>query len=144
MPQDPQDLYKRILMQHSREPRNKRAINQPTRKIFLANALCGDEISMYLKIDDNQLKDVAFEAQCCAICMASASMLTEKVVGMTTDAAREAASEFIGWMNDGSANLPFEDGEDLGALSGVKAFAGRIRCATLPWEALSEALKPSS
>ena len=140
MPQDPKDLYKDTLMRHSKEPRNRRTIERPSSETFLANALCGDEVTLYLKIDDNQLSDVSFNAKCCSICMASASMLTEKVKGNSQESAANLVSRFLKEMKEEEESFLFDESEDLYALKSVKAFPSRLRCATLPWEALKEAL----
>ncbi len=140
MPQDPKDLYKRILMRHSKEPRNRRTIEGSSSEAFLANALCGDEVTMYLKIDNDQLSDVSFNAQCCSICMASASMLTEKAKGSSQESTEKLVRQFLKEMREEEDDFLFDESEDLYALKSVKAFPSRLRCATLPWEALKEAL----
>ena len=140
MATDANELYKAVLMKHGREPRNRGQLDSATHQAKLTNSLCGDEVTVYLKIQDNQIAAAAFEAQCCSICMASASMLTDKVLNQSTDETRTLSASLIANLKSDSAPSPLEPGDELHSLNGVKAFASRIRCATLPWEALSQAV----
>jgi len=139
-----QDLYKAALMRHSREPRGQGKLENPSHEHFITNALCGDEVRLYLNVRDNQLESARFESQCCTICQASASILIERLEESSDiTAATEEANELIAALRDKDAATPYPSEDDRSALFGVKAFSSRIRCATLPWEALLAALAGS-
>jgi len=129
-------LYQQVVLDHSRKPRNQRRPARPDRQAEGHNPLCGDKVRVYAQLQDDRLEDVAFEASGCAICTASASMMTEATRGHSTPAVRALAREFEGALVTGSGTL---DG-DLAALSGVSQYPSRIRCATLPWKTLLAAL----
>jgi nitrogen fixation NifU-like protein len=134
------DLYRQIVLDHSRHPRNQRRPERYDREAEGHNTLCGDKVRVYLQLKDDTLQDVAFEASGCAICLASASMMTEAVHAHSLAATRSSIDQF-------SRALATNGGEtltgDLAALSGVSAYPSRIRCATLPWETLRAALDSS-
>lgn len=133
------DLYRQIVLDHSRQPRNQRRPDHFDREAEGHNPLCGDKVRVFLGLQEGRLNDVAFEASGCAICIASASLMTEAARGHTTHEAIDAAESFITALSTDGAEL---DG-DLAALSGVSQYPSRIRCATLPWKALQAALGPS-
>lgn len=128
-----------MLLKHSREPKNRGALEKADAYFELKNPLCGDIITLYLNVNQEQVTQTRFEAQCCSICMASASMLTEKITGSELQAGLDFADSLIEMLVD--PDLPFELREDdeVQSLAGVKSFPSRIRCATLPWEAFKEA-----
>jgi len=134
------DLYRQIVLDHSRHPRNRRRPERFDRDAEGHNTLCGDKVRVYLQLQDGVLEDVAFEASGCAICLASASMMTEAVRSRPTHEAMTSIDQF------NRALATKEGGElpgDLAALGGVSAYPSRIRCATLPWETLRAALDSS-
>ena len=137
-----QDLYKAALMRHSRNPQGLRKLEHPSHEHFITNPLCGDEIHLYLKISDSKIESAGFESQCCSICQASASILMERLQNVPdTDSTISAASELIGALRETGSPSPYDSSDDRSALFGVKSFASRIRCATLPWEAFLAALE---
>lgn len=140
MNNDLQSLYRDTLLKHSREPKNRGPLPEANATAKLKNPLCGDVISIHLSIDNAQIQEAAFEAQCCSICMASASMLTKKVEKLPLPESQALATSLVDMIADAETELSLPDNDELNALSGVKDFPSRIRCATLPWEALQRAL----
>jgi nitrogen fixation NifU-like protein len=137
MPLD--DLYKEVILDHYKRPRNKRPLPAATVSKQKNNPLCGDEITVHARLEDGRVAEVAFEGQGCSISQASASMLTEATRGKTVDEADELAREFRGMM-EGTVD-PDEDAfGDLVALKGVVKYPVRIKCAVLGWDVLQDAL----
>jgi len=98
------DIYREIILDHYRNPRNKGKIENPDVSIHDSNPLCGDEIDMFLKVDNDNVKDIKFDGKGCAICLASASMLTEMVINKPLTKAKEISKEDI-LENIGLTNL---------------------------------------
>ena len=135
--QDPTDLYRQIVLDHSRHPRNQRRPERFDQEAVGHNPLCGDKVRVYLRLDANTIQDIAFEASGCAICLASASLMTETVHSRTVDDARVSIDQFDRALSsDKGAGLS----GDLAAFGGVSQYPSRIRCATLPWKTLRAAL----
>lgn len=137
---DLQNLYRQIVLDHSRHPRNQRRPEHPGREAEGHNPLCGDKIRVYARLRADSLEDIAFEASGCAICVAAASLMSEAVKGRQGTAVRALAHQFEEALASGSGNLS----GDLAALTGVSQYPSRIRCATLPWKTLIAALDASS
>jgi len=134
------DLYQEIILDHSRNPRNSGQLETTTGEANGNNPLCGDRVTVYVELTDGKIVDVAFEARGCAISIASASMMTEHLKGLTVEEARAAHEEFSNHlMKPEAPDIPQEN--PLGALMGVRNFPTRIKCATLPWHTLVAALK---
>lgn len=133
------DLYRQIVLDHSRNPRNQRRPQQFTREAEGHNPLCGDKVRVYLGLKDDRLDDVAFEATGCAICLASASLMTENTRGCSVAEARAAVDRFEQALATDGSTLT----GDLAAFSGVSQYPSRIRCATLPWRTLRAAVEAS-
>lgn len=137
---DLQDLYQEVIFDHNRNPRHFGKVEDANRCARGYNPLCGDNMTLYLKVDDHGvISDVSFEGSGCAISVASASMMTDVLVGKSVEEAEALFDRFHGMMMDDK-----DHGEQLGklqALSGVKGFPSRIKCATLAWHALHAALK---
>ncbi len=133
---DLQDLYRQIVLDHSRRPRNQRRMEPHDRVAEGHNPLCGDKVRVYAQLRDDAVSDVAFEASGCAICVASASLMTEATKGRSASAVRALAAQFDRSLTSGSGDLT----GDLAALAGVSQYPSRIRCATLPWKTLLAAL----
>ena len=132
------ELYQAVLMQHSKKPRNFGPMDHPTHAADGHNALCGDEISVCLRIEDGKVADAKFTGSACAICTASASIMTGEVQGLPCQEACELAKNFRLLAKDGAgANLP----KKLEVLSGVHQFPQRVKCAVLPWETLVNAIQ---
>lgn len=130
-------LYRDIVLDHSRNPRNFRRLEPADASAEGHNALCGDKITVYLRLADDRLADVAYEASGCAISLASASLMSEATRGRSRADALAAAGDFLAALAPGSRREP---AGDLAALGGVRAYPSRVRCATLPWQTLKAAL----
>ena len=136
------DLYKEVILDHYKSPRNKRDLPGAELTCRKNNPLCGDEITIHAHLDDGRVADVAFEGQGCSISQASASMMTEAVKGKTVDEAGFLTEEFRSMMQGGSEPDEDEFG-DLIALKGVVKYPVRIKCAVLAWDVFQEALSDS-
>ncbi len=133
-------LYQEIILDHYKRPRNIGIVESPDASEEEDNPFCGDRIAVQVKIRDGQLEQVRFSGRGCAISQASASMMTEKVQGMTVEEALHFAEEFRRAMR-GERPFPEEgEWEDLTALQGVREFPVRIKCATLAWDVLQKSL----
>ncbi|WP_106766433.1 Fe-S cluster assembly sulfur transfer protein SufU [Paenibacillus faecalis] len=133
------DLYRRVIMDHYKNPRNRGKFDDDAVTIELNNPTCGDRISLQLKVEDGIVKAAKFSGEGCSISMSSASMMTDAVKGKTLEAALEMASKFSSLMQ--GEDVEFEDYEDIEALSGVNKFPARIKCATLAWNALRKGIE---
>jgi nitrogen fixation NifU-like protein len=132
------DLYQRIVLDHSRDPRNFRRLPGANREAVGHNRLCGDKVTVYLRVAGDRVAEASFEGAGCAICMASASLLTEAVSGTTTAVADGLAVQVLGHFDPPGGTAPLPGA--LAALDGVRAYPSRVRCATLPWQALHQAI----
>jgi nitrogen fixation NifU-like protein len=143
MSDDLRELYQEVILEHGKNPRNFQASDDATNEARGNNPLCGDQLVIYLKVDDDgRVDDASFLGKGCAISMASASMMTELVKGRTQAEAESLFEAFHG-MCTGEENghdLP-DDVEKLRVLSGVREFPTRVKCATLPWHTLVAALQ---
>lgn len=145
MSDDLRDLYQDLILDHGKHPRNFHTLPDANREALGHNPLCGDKLSLYVRVDDKgAIKDAAFQGSGCAISVASASMMTEMLKGKT---AAEAAHLFD-YLHKSCTGQPANDAgldEDdvarIKALSGVKDYPIRVKCATLPWHTLQAALK---
>ena len=133
------DLYQEIILDHNKRPRNYREMPDCTCRSEGVNPLCGDEVKVSVRLEDETLADVAFQGQGCAISRASASMMTGKTKGRTKDEARGLSAQVRDMLLGPDAPPPGNLG-DLAALSGVRKFPARIKCAMLPWRTLEAAL----
>jgi nitrogen fixation NifU-like protein len=133
------ELYKEVILDHYKNPRNKRGMDAATVSRRKNNPLCGDEIEIHAMLDNGVVKEVSFEGQGCSISQASASMLTESIQGKPLPEASVLVADFRGMM-EGRVD-PDEDAfGDLVALKGVAKYPVRIKCAVLAWDILQEAL----
>ena len=135
-----QDLYQELIIDHGTEPRNCYCMANATHHAKGFNPLCGDQLEVFLHIEHDQITDVSFEGQGCAISMASASVMTETLKGKTLAEAYNYFKRFIQLL---TSDLDIESSElgKLQALAGVRAFPSRVKCATLAWHAMDAALK---
>ena len=138
------DLYREIILDHYRSPRNRGELPPPAAHAVGHNPLCGDEIDVYLQVDDGIVSDIKVGGQGCSISQSSASMMSQAVKGKPVDDVKALVKKFRGLMSidevDGdepAADVPLGD---LEALQGVVKFPVRIKCATLAWNTLTEAL----
>jgi nitrogen fixation protein NifU and related proteins len=142
------ELYQDIILDHGRHPRNFHALEHPTHLARGHNPLCGDRVTVYLRVAGDKIADVSFEGRGCAISTAAASLMTEVLKGKTLDEARALFAQFHARVTGGAAEtLPEALEDDVGRLeplTGVKAYPARVKCATLPWHAFEAALKSGS
>jgi len=134
-----EDLYKEVILDHYKSPRNKRELPGAELTCSRNNPLCGDEITIQANLEGERVAEVAFSGQGCSISQASASMLTEAVAGKSVEEADRLAVEFRGMM-EGTQDLDEDRAGDLVALKGVVKYPVRIKCAVLAWDVLQEAL----
>lgn len=137
---DLRDLYQEVIFDHNRRPRNFGRPAGANRSAEGFNALCGDRLTLYLRMEEGVIRDVGFEATGCAISMASASLLTEALKGKTEAEAQALFEGFHGLLTDGSGTRPAVPLGKLEVLSGVREFPARVKCATLAWHTLRAAL----
>ena len=133
------DLYQEVILDHNRRPRNFRAIDEATRQQEGYNPLCGDRLTLYVKLDGHRISDVAFQGSGCAISKASASLMTEALKGKTVDEARALFDRFHDMVTSSSDSPPAEMGK-LAVLAGVREYPTRIKCASLAWHTLKAAV----
>jgi nitrogen fixation NifU-like protein len=135
------ELYQQVILDHNKKPRNFRKLESPTHSAEGHNPLCGDQLTVYLNVEGDEIKDIAFEGSGCAISKAAASMMTQAVKGKTKEKTEELFKEFHSMV---TGELNEEESENtLGNLkifAGVRDFPVRVKCATLPWHTLHAAL----
>ena len=135
------ELYRDLILDHYRHPRNKGSLDHPTAKVEGYNPLCGDEVEIELDVDDEGvIEDVAFMGRGCSISQASSSMMTDAVKGHTKAEALALLDKFKRMMME-PEEAPAEELGDLEAFQGVAKFPVRVKCATLAWHVLEEGLE---
>ncbi len=139
MSADLDDLYQEVILDHNRRPHNFRVMDEGV-KAEGYNPLCGDRLTVYLKIEDGRIRDASFQGSGCAISKASASLMTDSVKGKTTAEAAELFRRFQ-TMVTGAAEDSVADLGKLLVLAGVRQFPVRVKCASLAWHTLSSALE---
>ena len=132
------ELYQEIIIDHNRNPRNHYVMPDATAQAQGFNPLCGDKLTLYLKLNGNVVKDVSFMGSGCAISQASASLMTETLIGKTIKEAHELFTHFHTMVTSSDEQIAFLD--KLTVLAGVKAYPARVKCATLAWHTLEAAL----
>ena len=139
------ELYQEIVLDHNSRPRNFRKPDHSTRSADGFNPLCGDRVTIYLDVDDEDvIRDVAFQGSGCAISRASTSMMTEALKGKRASEAERLFSLFHKQVTDGDSEDGREDLGDLEALAGIREYPSRVKCAVLGWHALKAALENTS
>jgi len=138
---DLRDLYQEAILDHNKRPRNFHPLEGANRTVEGFNPLCGDRLTVHLRVDDGVVSDASFEGTGCAISKASASMMTESVKGQRVEAVERLADAFHRMVTTPPGAVP-ETGTlgKLAAFSGVREFPVRVKCATLAWHALRAAL----
>ncbi|HVF21878.1 MAG TPA: SUF system NifU family Fe-S cluster assembly protein [Pyrinomonadaceae bacterium] len=135
------ELYQQVILDHNKKPRNFRKLESANHSAEGYNPLCGDQLTVYLDLEDGAVKEIAFEGSGCAISKAAASMMTQAVKGKSREQAEELFTEFHSMV---TGELDEETQENsLGNLkifAGVREFPVRVKCATLPWHTLQAAL----
>jgi len=135
------DLYRELILDHYRHPRNKGDLEDRTARVEGYNPLCGDEVEIDLRVgEDGTIEDVAFKGRGCSISQASSSMMTDAVKGKSKEEALELLGAFTKMMTDPELEPATELG-DLEAFQGVAKFPVRVKCATLAWHVLEEGLE---
>ncbi len=139
---DVNELYEAQILDHNRSPRNHRRMDDAHHHADGYNPLCGDRITVYLKIDGDIVQEASFEGSGCAISTASASMMTQSLKGKTLDEAKALFARFHGLIT--GEPVESEEGPGLGKLevfSGVCQYPARVKCATLAWHTLNAAIE---
>jgi nitrogen fixation protein NifU and related proteins len=139
---DLRELYQELIIDHSKRPRNFRVLEGADRKAEGFNPLCGDQVTVYLELDNGRIKNIGFQGKGCAISTASTSVMTETLKGKTL-AEAEALFEIFHGLVTGKPPAGGKAPElgKLAVFSGVSEFPARVKCATLAWHTLNAALK---
>ena len=149
MDDDMRELYQEVILDHGKNPRNFRQPEDANCEARGNNPLCGDQLTVYLKVDEGRLiRDAAFEGRGCAISMASASMMTQIVCGKTVSQVQSLFDKFhklcTGEMEEFPQDEFTDDMEKLRVMSGVRQFPMRVKCATLSWHTMNAAVAGDS
>lgn len=140
---DLRDLYQEVIFDHYRKPRNFHALVGANHVAHGHNPLCGDQVTVYLQVDGNVIRDLSFEGSGCAISTASASLMTDALKGKTLAEAEHLFETFHDLVTHEDAEADSSLGK-LEVLAGVREFPARVKCATLAWHTLQAALKDRS
>lgn len=138
---DLRDLYQELILEHSKAPRNYRALKTADHKAEGYNPLCGDHFTIFLHMDGDSIREVTFQGSGCAISKASASMMTQALKGKTKAEAQELFDRFHSVVTGQAGNGNQGDLGKLAVFSGVSEFPTRVKCATLAWHTLQAALE---
>jgi nitrogen fixation NifU-like protein len=133
---DLRELYQETVFDHYRRPRNFGPLEGANRKAVGYNPLCGDKVTLYLRVEDGVIRDASFEGAGCAIATASASLMTESIKGKREEEAMQLLEEVRKMVTGGE-----KTGGKLQVLAGVREFPERVKCATLPWHTMKAALE---
>ena len=139
---DLRELYQEVILDHNRRPRNYHAIEHPSRTAKGHNPLCGDRLTLYLTLDNDRITNIGFEGSGCAISKASASLMTEAVKGKTVAEAESLFTRFHDLVTS-PTDVPAKT-EGLGKLAvfaGVREYPARVKCASLAWHTLKNAVQ---
>ena len=137
---DLRELYQEIIIDHNRNPRNHRVIENATCEAKGFNPLCGDKLTVYMQIKDSLIQDISFIGCGCAISQASASLMTDALQGKTVNEAHHLFENFHHMLTH-DEEIPLLSVDKLSVLAGVRSFPARVKCATLAWHTLEAALK---
>jgi nitrogen fixation NifU-like protein len=135
------DLYQDVIIDHGRRPRNFGQIENSTAKAYGKNPLCGDQIMVYMNIHEGVITEIKFDGQGCAICTASASLMTEHLKGKTVYMAKHLFETFHRLITEDGFAVSDDSLGKLIILSGVAEYPARVKCATLAWHTLLNALE---
>ena len=143
---DLKELYQEIVLDHGKNPRNKKRCKGFNKQAEGHNPLCGDKVHVFLKLNkEKKVEDISFEGEGCAISMASASIMTDMIKGKSDNEAKEIIEDFLGMIKENpelKTNLLKDDDKTkLMCLSGVKQYPMRVKCATLSWHTLISAME---
>jgi len=135
-------LYQEIILDHNKHPRNFKRLEDANRTVDGYNPLCGDHYTLFLKVEGDVIRDIAFQGSGCAISKASASVMTSVVKGMTKAEAEKLFETFHKLVTgELGGNVTFEELGKLAAFAGVSEFPARVKCASLPWHTMRSALQ---
>jgi nitrogen fixation protein NifU and related proteins len=134
------DLYRRVIMDHYKNPRNKGILEEGNLTIDMNNPTCGDRIRLTMKVEDGMVIDARFEGEGCSISMSSASMMTQAIKGKSINDAIRVSHAFSNMIQGKDYDEDDLDLGDIEALQGVCKFPARIKCATLAWKAMEKGL----
>lgn len=135
------ELYKQVILDHNKSPRNFGVLDKYSHHAEGHNPLCGDEVDITLDVQDGVIKDIKFSGSGCAISKASASIMTTLIKGKTVDEAKKLFKEFHEIITkDPEAQIDFDESGKLVVFAGVREFPARVKCASLPWHTLMNAL----
>ena len=141
------DLYRELILDHARNPRHFHKIDDATHTAEGINPLCGDKLRLYAKVDGDVITEASFEGSGCAISVASASLMTDLVTGLSVHRALDCFDEVTGRLTNPDQHVGHDIGVNLDkirALDGVRDYPSRVKCATLAWHALNSAVKGQS
>ena len=145
---DLRELYRELILDHARSPRHFGKLDDATHTAEGINPLCGDKLRLFVRLDaDGKISAASFEGSGCAISVASASLLTDMIIGLTVTQALDSFAAVTGRLTGSDTSYEFDAAIDLGkmrALDGVREFPSRVKCATLAWHALSSAIHGQS
>lgn len=134
----PDQLYQDVILEHNRKPRNYRVMDDATRDAEGYNPLCGDQVHVFVKVEDGRIEDVSFQGDGCAISKASASIMTQELKGKTVEEARALFERFHDVVTGKAAADSVSN--RLAIFAGVRAYPTRVKCASLGWHAVKKAL----
>jgi len=134
-------LYRQVIMDHYKNPRNKGKIEDNDLTIEMNNPTCGDRIELQLQVEDGIVKEAKFDGEGCSISMSSASMMTQAITGKKAEEAVEMSHAFSEMMLGNEIDTDHLDLGDIQALQGVSQFPARIKCATLAWKAMEKGVQ---
>jgi nitrogen fixation NifU-like protein len=135
------ELYQQVILDHNKKPRNFRKLETANHSAEGYNPLCGDQLTVYLQLEDGAVKDISFEGSGCAISKAAASMMTQAVKGKTKQEAERLFTEFHKMVTgDLDEKSPPNQLGNLEIFAGVREFPVRVKCATLAWHTMQAAL----
>ena len=137
---DLKDLYQEVIVDHNRSPRNFGKLDNADKTLEGFNPLCGDRLTLYLKLNDNQIDDISFDGNGCAISVASASLMTEAMKGKSVTEAEDIFNEFHDLVTASDTEIDLDSMGKLAALAGVRDYPARVKCATLCWHTLNAAI----
>jgi nitrogen fixation protein NifU and related proteins len=134
-------LYQEVILDHNRKPRNFREIENADRKVEGRNPLCGDQVTVWLKLEGDRVSDVSFKGTGCAISKSSASLMTSAIKGKTVAETKQLFDRFHDMITGKFSDEQREQMGSLAALGGVSKFPLRVKCASLAWHAMKSGLE---
>jgi nitrogen fixation NifU-like protein len=135
-----QELYREVILDHNRNPRNFGELADATRVVAGVNPLCGDKMTLYVKLGGGKIEDIRFKGTGCAISVASSSLMTERVKGLPVSAALRLFDQVHDLLTTSHEHEPAAELDKLAALGGVREYPSRVKCASLGWHALKSAV----